>query len=208
MIVVLRFRRSGVALISGLGVIGVFILISYLYGGIKPEELGLGAPESWLKTIGFALAGLVVTVAYSPLADRIASQWFKKPPTLDSFRLIQRSALKLVMGIIVAWVLGAILEELIARGVVLKTIESLLVPWMVFPIAAGIAVCLSALGAGVLHFYQGSKAVVIITQISLLFGILFVVSGFNLWAVIICHGLYDTIAFIRFATKKSKYSKV
>lgn len=29
-----------------------------------------------------------------------------------------------------------------------------------------------------------------------------------LWlAVILCHGLYDTIAFIRFANKTSKYSK-
>jgi hypothetical protein len=27
-----------------------------------------------------------------------------------------------------------------------------------------------------------------------------------LWAVMVCHGMYDTIAFVRFATKKSKYS--
>jgi len=34
-----------------------------------------------------------------------------------------------------------------------------------------------------------------------------VVAGYNLWAVILCHGFYDTIAFVRFATGKSKYSK-
>jgi len=38
------------------------------------------------------------------------------------------------------------------------------------------------------------------------FGVLFVVSGYNLWTVMLCHGLYDTIAFVRFANKKSKYS--
>ena len=37
-------------------------------------------------------------------------------------------------------------------------------------------------------------------------GILFVASGRNLWAVILCHGLYDTIAFIRFANRQSRYS--
>ncbi len=49
-------------------------------------------------------------------------------------------------------------------------------------------------------------AMVIISQLSALFGILFVISGYNLWAVMLCHGLYDTIAFVRFANKQSKYS--
>jgi membrane protease YdiL (CAAX protease family) len=50
------------------------------------------------------------------------------------------------------------------------------------------------------------RAAIIITQLSILFGVLFVASGFNLWPVILCHGVYDTVAFIRFATKKSKYA--
>jgi hypothetical protein len=41
----------------------------------------------------------------------------------------------------------------------------------------------------------------------MLFGLLFVLSGHDLWAVILCPGLDDTIAFIRFANKTSKYSR-
>jgi len=74
--------------------------------------------------------------------------------------------------------------------------------------ATGIVVCIAAAGAGLIHLYQGPRAVIIITQLSVLFGLLFVISGYNLWAVVLCHGLYDTIAFIRFANKKSKYSKL
>ena len=74
------------------------------------------------------------------------------------------------------------------------------------PIAVGVAVGTAALGAGVVHFYQGPRAVVIITQLSVLFGVLFVLSGYNLWSVMLCHGLYDTVTFIRFAARKSKYS--
>jgi hypothetical protein len=44
-------------------------------------------------------------------------------------------------------------------------------------------------------------------QLSMLFGLLFVLSGHDLWAVILCPGLDDTIAFIRFANKTSKYSR-
>jgi membrane protease YdiL (CAAX protease family) len=60
--------------------------------------------------------------------------------------------------------------------------------------------------AYVIHLYQGPRAAATVAQLSALFGVLFVIDGYNLWAVIFCHGLYDTIAFVRFAAKKSKYS--
>jgi membrane protease YdiL (CAAX protease family) len=207
-LVVVRFRRSIIVLITGLFVIGLYTLGAFAFGKVTLDALGLGFAHSWLSTIGFALGGLAVLLACSPLADRLASRWFAKPPTLGTFRGIQQSKARLIAGIVSAWVLGGILEELVARGIVLKSVESLLSVWINPPVAAGVAILIAALGAGLMHLYQGPRAVVIITQLSFLFGVLFVVSGYNLWAVMICHGLYDTIAFIRFATKKSKYSNL
>jgi uncharacterized protein len=204
--VVVRFRRSSAVLIGGLGSIGLYALAAVVFGRVSPAELGLGSTHAWLPTIGYSLAGLGVMLVYSPLADRLAGRWYVKPPTLEAFRAIQQSRGKLITGIIAAWMLGGVLEELIARGIVLKTIEAILSGWMVEPLAAGAAVCLAAAGAGLMHFYQGPRAMVIIAQLSILLGILFVISGYNLWVVILCHGLYDTIAFVRFAKKKSKYS--
>jgi membrane protease YdiL (CAAX protease family) len=206
-LVIVRFRRSTVFLILGLLVIGSFTLVEFLLGQVGAEELGLAAPGSWLATALYALAGLVVTLACSPIADRVASRWFKKPPTLQAFQQVQRSWVSLVVGILVAWVLGGFLEELIARGIVLNSIDALLAPHLGAWVAAIVAILVAAAGAGLLHSYQGARAMVIIAQISVLFGVLFVVSGHNLWAVVICHGLYDTIAFIRFALRKSKYSR-
>jgi membrane protease YdiL (CAAX protease family) len=207
-IVVARFRRSRIVLIGGLAAIGLYTLVAFAYGKVTPEELGLAIPHSWLSTIAFALAGLSFMLAYSPLADWLATRWISKPPNLESFRAIQQSKGKLIAGIVVAWVLGGILEEVISRGIVLKSVEALFSAWLIAPIAAGFAICIAALGAGLFHFYQGARAMVIITQLSVLFGVLFVVSGNNLWAVMLCHGLYDTIAFVRFASKKSKYSNL
>ncbi len=56
--------------------------------------------------------------------------------------------------------------------------------------------------AGLVHLYQGPRGAVIVAPLS----VLFVLSGSNLWTVILCHGLYDTVAFVRFARGKSKYS--
>ena len=172
------------------------------------QKLGLDISVSWLSTIGFAVVWLALMLAYSPLADRIATRWVDKPPTLDAFRALQQSRIKLVIGIVAAWVLGGFLEELIFRGIILQSIEALVSAWLAAPVATGIAVCAAALGAGLIHLYQGLRAAIMVTQLSVLFGLLFVVSGHNLWAVMLCHGLYDTIAFVRFANKQSKYSKL
>jgi membrane protease YdiL (CAAX protease family) len=205
-LVVVRFRRSGIVLVSGILVLGLYTLLAVIFHQATTDELGLGRPDSWWLTIGLAIAGLAVLLAYSPLADRLASRWFKKPPTLDAFKAIQQSRIKLIAGIVTAWILGGFLEELIARGIVLNSVATLLNRWVSGPVSNGIAVCIAGLGAGLMHFYQGPRAVSIITQLSILFGVLFVVCGHNLWTVIFCHGLYDTIAFIRFANKKSRYS--
>ncbi|HEV3257458.1 MAG TPA: CPBP family intramembrane glutamic endopeptidase [Gemmataceae bacterium] len=206
--VAVRFRRSIIVLVGGLVAIGLYTLAAFAYGEVTLGDLGLGIPDSWLPTIGLALAWLGLMLACSPLADWLATRWIDKPPTLESFRALQQSRAKLIAGIVVAWVLGGILEELVFRGIVLRSVESGLTAWLGGPIATPVAVCVAALGAGVIHFYQGPRAVIIITQLSILLGVLFVVSGYNLWAVMLCHGLYDTVAFVRFANKTSKYSKL
>ena len=206
--VAVRFHRSIVVLIGGLVGIGLYTLVAFAYGETTLADLGLGIPNSWFPAIGFAIAWLGLMLAYSPLADWLATRWINKPPTLESVRALQQSRAKLIAGIVVAWALGGILEELVFRGIVLKSVESLLTAWFIEPVATGVAVCIAALGAGLIHFYQGPRAVVIITQLSVLFGVLFVVSGYNLWAVMLCHGLYDTVAFVRFANKRSKYSNL
>jgi membrane protease YdiL (CAAX protease family) len=205
--VVVRFRRSRVVLTGGLFAVGLYTLVAFVRDDVSMQVLGLSISTSWLSTIGFAVAWLALMLAYSPLADRVATRWADKPPTLGAFRTLQQSRSKLFAGIAVAWVLGGFLEELTFRGIILQSIEGLVSPWLVWPMATGIAVCTAAAGAGLIHLYQGSRAVITIIQLSVLFGVLFVVTGYNLWAVVLCHGLYDTIALIRFANKKSKYSK-
>ena len=205
-IVAIRFRRSTIVLIGGLVAIGLYTLVAFLIDKVTAAQLGLALSNPWWRVIGLAAIWTALMFAYSPLADRLATRWFAKPPTLGSFRAIQESRVKLVAGILVAWMLGGVLEELVFRGIVLKSVDALLSGWLTAPIATAVAVCLAALGAGLIHFYQGHRAMVIITQLSILFGVLFVISGYNLWTVMLCHGLYDTIAFIRFANKKSKYS--
>lgn len=209
LIVAVRFRRSTPVLVGGLVVIALYATSEVARGSVSISELGLtGGEMSWPWTFAYAVVWLALMLAYSPIADRIATRFVAKPPTLGAFKAIQESRAKLIAGIVVAWILGGFLEELVFRGIVLKSVELLAWNWVAGPTGIVIAICAAAAGAGVIHLYQGPRAAIIITQLSILFGVLFVVSGYNLWAVMLCHGLYDTIAFIRFATRKSKYSEL
>jgi uncharacterized protein len=172
------------------------------------QQLGLGTPPSWLSTIGFAVGWLALMLAYSPIADRLATRLVSKPPNLGAFAALRQSRSRLLIGIVAAWVLGGFLEELLLRGIMLQWVERLISNRLDAAIAAAIGICAAALIAGVLHLYQGLRAAIIITQLSILFGLLFVAAGHNLWTVMLCHGLYDTIAFVRFAQRKSKYSRL
>jgi CAAX protease family protein len=206
LLVAVFFRRSTAVLVGGLVILAAFSLVGVAAGWVTWTELGLGKPSSWLLTILFSLVWLVIMLSYSSIADRVASRWYEAPPQLDKFTAVQQSRVNLLVGIVAAWLLGGILEELAARGIVLNALRVGLAGFMPDLLAVALAVVISACGAGLMHLYQGPRAVVIITQLSILFGVLFVVTSFNLWAVILCHGLYDTIAFIRFATGKSRYA--
>jgi len=208
LLVAARFRKSRVVLIGGLAAVALFALLEGLGGAISAAELGFLRPASWPWFAGLVIGWLALMLAFTPLADKIATYWFEKPPTLRAFRALQESRLKLLVGIVIAWILGGFLEELVFRGIVLRAVELLALSRLPGPLAAIIGICAAAGGAGVIHLYQGSRAAFIVTQLSVLFGILFVLAGYNLWAVILCHGLYDTVAFIRFANKQSRYSKM
>jgi membrane protease YdiL (CAAX protease family) len=206
--VAIRYRRSTIVLTGGMLVVSIGAVLGLIENATSFRQLGLAGPMPWLTTLAIALVWLALMLAYSPLADRIATRMVAAPPNLRTFRAIQQSTAKLVMGIVVAWILGGFLEELIFRGIVLQSIEALMMPLLPMPLASAIAIVVAAIGAGIIHLYQRLRAALIITQLSMLFGLLFVISGHNLWTVILCHGLYDTIAFIRFATGKSRYSKL
>ena len=167
--------------------------------------LGFIASHSWAVTVALAVTWLVLMLAYSPLADRLASRLVREPPKLGAFGSLQRSHGRLIVGIIVAWALGGVLEEVALRGVVLGHCETL-TRWLAPGSLLLRRICLAAALGGVVHLYQGRRGALIVAQLSVLFGVPYVISGHDLWSVILCHGLYDTIAFVRFARRRSRYS--
>jgi len=207
LLVVVRFRQSTAVLVGGLCGIGGLILTGLWMGEIHPAQVGLTGSRPLPLTVAAAALWCGLMLLLSPLTDRIAGRVFEDTPRLDVFRPIQESRAKLVLGIAAAWVLGGFFEELVFRGLLLSAVRGGLGAWLPDTAAVLLAIVTAAFGAGIVHLYQGRRAALIITQLSILFGLLYVVSGEDLRAVVVCHGLYDTVAFIRFATGRSRYAR-
>jgi membrane protease YdiL (CAAX protease family) len=205
--VAVRFRHSKPILIGGLVIVGAGTIAAMLIGAAEPVTFGLNRPRSWLFTVVGAVVWALAMLAYTPLADALARRRFPDPPDLTAFDGIRRSRTMLLIGIVVAWLLGGFLEELAFRGVMLQAVEAWLAPVLPRPVAAAAAILAAAAGAAVIHLYQGKRAMLVIFQLSVLFGALMVFDRHNLWAVMICHGLYDTVAFIRYANGTSRYAR-
>lgn len=165
---------------------------------VSAETLRLAVPPG-MSDVVIALTAAMVLLSVSPLLDRAASLIFAEPPRLDAFDAIALSPIHLAGGIVIAWVLGGFIEEILLRGVILSTVLEAGLP---FPggVVNAFAVSVAAIAGGLAHYYQGPRAMLIITMLSMAFGGVFVLSG-SLWAVILCHGMYDTFAFVLHARR-------
>ncbi|HEY6407774.1 MAG TPA: hypothetical protein VIY29_09935 [Ktedonobacteraceae bacterium] len=76
--------------------------MAFALGRVTLAELGLGIAHARVPTTGLTIAWLGLMLAYSPVADWLATRWFDKPPTLEAFRVIQQSTGNLIAGILVA----------------------------------------------------------------------------------------------------------
>jgi uncharacterized protein len=138
--------------------------------------------------------GAVVLQAGSEfLVEPLAHQIWHQPEqasSLISFGLSAKTAL-LTLGVV--WTFAAFGEELGYRGYLLTRAADLGNRSRAAYVLA--MVCVAVLfGFG--HDYKGPEGVLDSTYSGLVLGTLFLVSGRNLWAPILAHGLSDTYAVV------------
>jgi membrane protease YdiL (CAAX protease family) len=150
------------------------------------RSLGFRRPARWLTTVGVALAAavglqLLSEFVIEPLTGR---------PDLSDFRSLVGNLPASLMMLALVWILAAFGEEMAYRGYVLERAAALGQHSSSAYITAMVVVSL-LFGLG--HFYQGPAGVIGSTVSGLLFGVLYLASGRNLWLPILAHGFSDTI---------------
>ena len=156
------------------------------------RAVGLKRPARWRHTL---LLGIAVGVVYQffslyalePLIVLLTG----KTIDLSQFVPIKGNVFLLLLFLAIVWTLAAFGEEFVNRGYLMNRVAELGgesgAAWMASLVVVSILF-------GVAHLYQGVSGVVTNIAAGLVYGALYLWSGRNLWAPIIAHGVFDTVA--------------
>jgi membrane protease YdiL (CAAX protease family) len=177
----------------------VFFLFALFWVSFKVRDggwkiAGFKRPGSWPQTLALAVAAAVVLQMGSELVVQpLAQQIWHQPEKVSSLFSSGMSAKKALLTLGIIWTFAAFGEELGYRGYLLTRIADL---GNRSQVAYVIAMLCVAVLFGFGHYYKGPAGVVDSTYSGLVLGTLYLLSGRNLWAPILAHGLSDTFAVL------------
>ncbi|MDH3626426.1 MAG: CPBP family intramembrane metalloprotease [Acidobacteriota bacterium] len=168
--------------------------------GVRWRDLGLCNPKSWVKCLlvsGLILGATIASIiVFEILKDQLP---FAVAPDTSTESAVSRFGnLKdnwplFFMIIPFVW-LESMLEELLDRGFLMNWFERL---FSRTPIAAILAVLAQAALFGFRHFpSHGWSGAITVSLIGLIMGAAYMLSGRNLWPLIIAHAVLNTISMV------------
>jgi membrane protease YdiL (CAAX protease family) len=165
--------------------------ISLRIRGLRWRDIGLDSDQPFLKILAIGVvAGIGMEALELFVTQPLLTKLLNKGPDLDEFRRLIGNTQLLIIAVLLAWVLAAFGEEMVWRGYLINRCADFFGRSTIGWIAAAIMISLLF---GLAHFPQGPTGVIEnIIAGALLAGIYFV-TGRNLWAPIIAHGIQDTV---------------
>jgi membrane protease YdiL (CAAX protease family) len=151
---------------------------------------GLNRPRSWFQTILFAVAAAVLRLVLSEFVIEPLGKQVWPPPTVSSaFDQVTGNPRNALATLLLMWTFAAFGEEFAFRGYLLSR----------FIKAAGGSTSAAWIGVivvgvlfGIGHYYKGPVGMIDSAVAGVILGAVCLLTGRNLWAAILAHGLIDT----------------
>ena len=186
----LRTPILGLALWGGV-IAGAMMLMA---SKISYSRIGFNLPASWQKCLLWVALAVTASLAGAVAIGECIRHFTDWPP-LDVTYIrtsIQGNLTAYVTWIVlVVWGSAAFGEELLARGFIMNRLE---VVFGCGPTGTVLAVLGQAVIFGMLHAIQGPSGVIITAYIGVILAATYYLSGRNLLAPILAHGLMDTFS--------------
>lgn len=148
-------------------------------------DLGIRRPARWLTVPLWAFGILVIFIIAQAMVPVLVGQVIDVPqPDMSRYDVIRGNLAAAVFFAIALPLVAAIPEEIVYRGFLIERFTA------VFGGdrgAAWLAAFVQAFIFGLVHFQWGAGGIVVTTIMGLIWGIAFLLSGRNLWIVIIAH---------------------
>jgi uncharacterized protein len=156
------------------------------------QVVGLGRPQSWTRALVIAVAAAGLRILLGEYVVEPITNRFWPPPAAPAMAAaIPGNAQHAILALLFVWTFAAFGEELSYRGYLLSRAAMCGGPSVA---SEWIAVVLSAILFGFGHFYKGPAGIIDSGVAGLILGAVYLMTGRNLWAAILAHGLIDTVA--------------
>lgn len=161
------------------------------------KDVGFCKPESFGRLIFITVIATAILLPLSSVTLSAVRTLVGTAPNLAAFESLRGNMVALTGGLVVAWVFGAFIEELLFRGFLLNTLHE----WFSHKgcppgITWTAAVLVTSVFTGIGHCYQGIAGMIGTGLIAVGFSAVYLMNRRNLWSCILTHGLYDTVAFL------------
>jgi len=162
------------------------------------QDVGLRKPEHFGRLLLITLIATAILLPLSHVIIDAVKNLTGTVPNLEAFAVLRGNIAALAGGLVIAWIFGAFIEELLFRGFLLNTLYKVLakegsLQWFTW----SVAIFITSVFVGIGHSYQGIVGMVGTGFIAVGFSIIYLLNRRNLWSCILAHGLYDTVAFIQ-----------
>ncbi len=164
------------------------------------QDLGLKHDSSHLKLILWVVGALAVTILMGNIAGQLATSIISNPEPLSEqsisytqnrFANIPGNLNLYLLWIAISWIIGGLTEELLFRGFLISRFERMLSK---FPFAIAYAIIIQGIIFGQQHmYYQGTIGLIETGIIGVVSGVIYVLCKRRLWALVISHGLANTL---------------
>jgi uncharacterized protein len=173
--------------------VAVCLVSTRLWTG-RWQLTGLGRPPSWVRTIWIAVAAAALRLVLGEfVVEPITTQFWPPPIAPQMAAEIPGNAKAAALALLLVWTFAAFGEEISYRGYLLSRAA----------IAGGgssaaqwIGVVLAAILFGLGHYYKGASGIIDSGVAGLILGAAYMLSGRNLWAAVLAHGLIDTVGVV------------
>ncbi|MEP0987671.1 type II CAAX endopeptidase family protein [Ekhidna sp.] len=180
----------GNGLLRSISTVGVATFLLY-YRKQSWRDIGLIKPDNIWRMLGIAGITFISTIVCIILYEIISSGPEETTGVVEEItRVVEKSLAFQIFIVIIIWT-ESLLEELQDRGFSLNRFESLFGNKLISTI---LAVLIQAVIFGFRHSYDLSDRSITTGMIGLVFGIVYVVSGRNLWPLIIAHVILNSMS--------------
>ena len=165
-------------------------------GGTGWREIGLARPNSWPRTV---LLGITALVGVFLVVNAV--QWIAlnlpglttEPADVSRFDPIAGNLPLFLLYTALAWTTITFGEEMFFRAFLISQLEDV---FLGAKIRTALAVLGSTFAFGLAHYQEGPVGMLTTAAIGLIFALIYLRTGRNLWVTIIAHGLANTLRFV------------